>query len=131
MADPRQGSGRPSVGTPIAIATSGWKPGDPGRRARISGVLAAEVSGCPYLTRGGGHRLWVVWPAGFTARIGGDGRVELIGTDGVVVAREGDHIQAGGTLAGRKATEPLPGIPAGAVPTTIQSTITARPGPSI
>jgi hypothetical protein len=63
--------------------------------------------------------------------------VELIGPDGVVIAREGDHIQAGGTLAGRKAIEPLPCIPAGAVLTTVQSTITVqstltvRPGPSI
>jgi hypothetical protein len=73
----------------ITISNSDWEPRDAGMRALGGGTLRAAKNGCPYLASG--TRLWVVWPEGFQARIGSDGRLVLLAPDGAIVAHEGVH----------------------------------------
>jgi len=110
-------------GRPVPITTSDWKPGDPARTGLIVGELRADESGCPYLT----EAQWIVWPAGYSARVSAGGTVELIGPDGGVLAREGDYVEAGGAPAGLTSTKSTPCIPQGVVLTDIQSSLNVTP----
>ena len=65
--------------------------------AGISGTLVADSTyGLALETSG--QRLGAVWPSGYTARRE-SGAVLLVGPEGAVVAREGDHIRAAGGYA--------------------------------
>jgi hypothetical protein len=113
------------AGRPVATSNSDWEPGDAGMRALVGGTLRAAKNGCPYLASG--TRLWVVWPEGFQARIGSDGRLVLLAPDGAIVAHEGDYIEAGGGLAVGRARPGMPCIPSGVELTAIQSEIVVQP----
>lgn len=91
----------PSPSLSITIPTSSWKPGDGAQQALRSGVLRATPEGCPYLTSPdprtpSDERTALVWPAGYSARYAGDGKVELVAPNGSVVVREGDSLSVGG-----------------------------------
>jgi hypothetical protein len=113
-------------GRPIPITTSGWRPGDPSRTGLITGQLHADENGCPYLGQKE-QRQWIVWPAGYSARIAAGGAVELIGPDGAVLAREGDYVEAGGAPADLTSTVSTPCVPKGVVLTTIESSLNVTP----
>lgn len=89
-----------SLGTPIVVATSSWKPGDGGDLALLTGTLRATSEGCPYVdaSMNPAHPspVAVVWPAGYQARREPGGGIEVTGPDGSVVIREGDRFRAGG-----------------------------------
>lgn len=89
-----------SLGTPIVVATSSWKPGDGGDQAQLTGTLRATSEGCPYVdaSMNPAHPspVALVWPAGYQARRAPGGGIEVTGPDGSVVIREGDRFQAGG-----------------------------------
>ena len=88
------GSVAPGDGTPLPIPTSQWKDGDDSMAALAEGVLVLRPDSCLVLVSDT-VELVVAWPAGFTAvqRIGG---IDVLGTDGSVVAREGEQISLGG-----------------------------------
>lgn len=108
------------------ISTSTWEPGDPGRDALIMGELRFTREGCPYLGSPA-HRQWVIWPAGYAARVQPDGGVVLVTADGRVMS-EGDRVEAGGVAAGLPASA-RPCIPDGAIETIIQSEVLIRDRP--
>jgi hypothetical protein len=91
----------------IPIATSSWKPGDGALQARGGGVLRTTPDGCPYFAAPDSRSpatdgTPVIWPAGFTARYAKDGKVEVLGPNGSVIAREGDILYfSGGMLPSR------------------------------
>jgi hypothetical protein len=103
---------RPSQ-TPISIATSSWKPGDPANLARQEGILTATASQCLYLRNTHGELATggLVWPAGYTAREV-DGSIEVARPDGVVVAKTGQRLVVGGGF-GDSDSAVCPGIGAG------------------
>ncbi|MFI7060388.1 hypothetical protein ACIBL3_05345 [Kribbella sp. NPDC050124] len=102
-----QPTSTPSLSIPIA--TSDWKPGGPRLQALRTGVVRAGPDGCPYLTPGDPRstgRTPLVWPAGFTARYGADGKVEVLAPDGTVAVREGDRLSVGGGLLPQREPKP-------------------------
>jgi hypothetical protein len=98
-ADPGAQSATPTTATAdhrVSLPTSGWVPGDPGRTALITGVVAGSASvdgGCVWLEGNAGQRLAVLWPKGYTATFG---PVTVLDADGEVIAREDQHLRAGG-----------------------------------
>jgi len=90
-------------GTPVAIATSDWKPGDDSLQALIGGTLQVNKEGCIFLPverdRSDdipGTAVDVVWPAGYTAERLADGTVVVKRPDGEVVAATGHEFRSGG-----------------------------------
>lgn len=77
-------------------------------QARVSGTLVAD-STYGLALENSGYRMGAVWPYGYTARRE-SGVVLLVGSGGVVVAREGDHIHAAGGSAGEGAVNVECGI---------------------
>lgn len=81
------------------VPTSSWRPGDPSMLALAMGTLAAGTyrgQWCVWLGgRPGSRGLPVVWPAGFRAR---RHPLELVDSQGTVVARGGERIKIGGGL---------------------------------
>ena len=92
------GAGRSGTAAPPpldAVPTSAWRPGDASLQALVRGTLrGGDERGtfCVWLA-GGGRRAAVIWPAGYHAR---RHPLELLDARGVVVARGGDLISAGG-----------------------------------
>jgi hypothetical protein len=63
----------------------------------IDGFTAGNLyalSGCPVLTSGG-ERFLVIYPSDWDMREGSEG-VELVGPDGLTVARQGDEVAVRG-----------------------------------
>lgn len=91
----------PSVSwTPTPIPTSGWS-GGPAEAAAIGGTLARDASGCLVVRAGTVLR----WPKGYPAQTSSSGVVEVLNTEGELVARTGWSVDLGGGLA--------PGAPTG------------------
>lgn len=65
-----------------------------------------------------------MWPAGYTARLDGEGRLELLDSANGVVAREGDTVQVGGGMASESAEPLLPCAPTSAF--VVNSAVTVR-----
>ena len=84
----------PPVG-PVTIQTMAENPVC--AAARVAGVLVADPHYGLAFKADGGVR-GVVWPYGYSARRESDGIVVLIDPAGVVVAREGDRIDASGAV---------------------------------
>jgi hypothetical protein len=89
----------PAVGTPPACMA-----------ALISGLLVADQGEGLVLRQDSGIRRPVIWPNGYAVRLNKD-RLELLDSDGIVVAREGDYV----TLAGgeRGSGNPSPWLSCG------------------
>jgi hypothetical protein len=87
-------------GVAVGLPTSGWKPGDVSQQARLTGVVTVDRDGCifasPATENAGNGKVGLLWPAGFTARREGDGRVSVLDGDGRVILREGDRFRVGG-----------------------------------
>lgn len=113
-----------SLGTPIVVATSTWKPGDGGDAALLTGTLRTTSAGCPYVdsSMDPAHPspVALVWPAGYQARRAPGGGIEVTGPDGSVVIQEGDRFQAGG---GYSESKGLPCTLGAAQAFSIQSSI--------
>jgi len=78
-----------------AVPTSSWTPGSPSFTALARGTLeSGMVSGtfCVWLAARGGHSP-IVWPADYHIRLR---PLELLNSQGVVVARGGDQVRFGG-----------------------------------
>lgn len=58
----------------------------------------AERSGC--LVVGGGKGIVLLWPEGYTARTGPDGRVQVLDDNGMVVGTVGEEVTLGGGNVG-------------------------------
>ena len=80
-----------SAGKPLEIPTSSWRTGDGAMEALGSGRLIVSASGCLML----GPTV-LVWPAGYTARVGSDGLVRVVSVAGEVIAVSGQRFSAGG-----------------------------------
>jgi hypothetical protein len=77
------------------VPTSAWRPGDVSLLALVRGTLrGGDERGtfCVWLA-GRGRRSAIIWPAGYHARLH---PFELLDAQGVVVAKGGDLISAGG-----------------------------------
>lgn len=85
------GTSASPTGRPFPLTTSSWRPGDPAQQAAVRATLSLDGRGC--LVVGG---LPLVWPAGFTARVGPDGLVRVMNTEGSIVAVSGQLLTAGG-----------------------------------
>jgi hypothetical protein len=109
----------------IGISTSTWRPGDPGRTARIRGVLRFDPGRCPYLVSEH-SRLWVVWPAGYGAQVAPTGEGVLVTADGEQI-REGALVEAGGAIAGNVADEGMACIEKGATFSVVESALQVTP----
>ena len=67
--------------------------------ARAEGVVTTHDE-CVFL-RSGNSEMLVAWPRGTSARVAGDGRVEILNQDGDIIAREGQEVVlGGGSLSG-------------------------------
>lgn len=88
-------SGVASSAGPIAVPVSSWTSGEDAMLAELSGVLRGDSSGCIYVDGRQGQGQLVVWPKGFSAQLKGD-QVEVLDAEGVVVAKTGSAINAGG-----------------------------------
>lgn len=86
-------------GTVVRVPTSDWLPGQPSGTTRIDGQLASDERHCVYVDTADGQEIWPVWPAGYTARVDDQGRVSIYDGGDRLVAREGQRLQATGTLA--------------------------------
>ena len=86
--------------TLYTVPTSSWRPGDPSLLALTIGTLGSgryRGRWCVWLTgRSGSGRFPIVWPAGFRAQ---RHPLELLNSQGRVVARGGERIKLGGGLA--------------------------------
>ncbi len=81
----------------VVLNTSDWTPGAGGMEALVGGTLSIDAQGCVHLTHGDNERKSdVVWPKGFTARLGDDGKVILFDSHGKMALREGQTFQTGG-----------------------------------
>jgi len=80
-------------GVPLPLTTSSWQPGDAADLAAISGSFGLDGQGC-LVGLGVGEPL--IWPAGFTAQIGGDGLVRVMNPEGTIVAVSGQTMTAAG-----------------------------------
>ncbi len=66
-------------------------------QAGMGGQLLISEDGCPTIVRDGdGVEVAVVWPKGWTARIGDRGKWEVVDPSGTLRATDGDLISAGG-----------------------------------
>ncbi len=65
-----------------------------------------------------------MWPAGYTARLDGEGRLELLDSANNVVAREGDTAEVGGGMASESTEPRLPCVPTPAF--VVHSAVTVR-----
>lgn len=85
----------------VVLNTSDWTPRSGyGMEAIVGATLSIDAEGCVHLTYGdSGRKSDVVWPKGFTARLGDDGKVILFDSHGKIALREGQTFQtAGGTI---------------------------------
>jgi len=71
------------------------KPANFMMQAIVGGEVAVDAAGCVFL-RSGTHREDVVWPYGFSGRVGPDGRVRILDETGRVVLIEGQSFSSGG-----------------------------------
>lgn len=94
-AAPPPGVANQAAGSPVAIATSSWKPGDASALMAFGGTLGINEENCLHL-RGGGGPVDIIWPADYTAEQGADGTVVVKRPDGQVVAATGRSFEAGG-----------------------------------
>jgi hypothetical protein len=89
-------------GAVVELPSSGWKPGDGGRAAALTGTVAVDERGC--VTVGSsedaaeisGPEFGLLWPVGYMARRDADGHVSILDHTGRVVLREGDAFEVGG-----------------------------------
>ena len=65
----------------------------------LQGTLEVDEERCLYLADASGAQTWVIWPAGYTARINDDGLVGLYDGSDRLVARDGQTIQMSGARA--------------------------------
>lgn len=89
--------GSDTAATAIKVPTGEWIPGQPGGSTTIRGNLAVDGRHCVYLQNPAGE-IWPVWPAGFRARLDANGKVSLYDGKDHLVARDGEGIQATGTM---------------------------------
>jgi|GEM_PF-3197735 len=85
------GAAPSSSWTPTPVPTSGWS-GGAGLQALAFGTLERDKNGCLGLGPGSAFR----WPKGFTGRTSSSGVVEVLNTQGQVVARTGHPVKLGG-----------------------------------
>lgn len=86
-----------SAVTAIKVPTGDWIPGQQVGSTPISGTLAVDSRHCVYL-QGAAGEVWPVWPAGYRAQLDDAGHVSLYDGADNLVARDGEDIQATGTL---------------------------------
>lgn len=99
----------PERATPVDLPTTGWKHGDDGEQALISGTLALDENDCVVLDHpDAGTRTYAAWPSGYTATIDAEG-LHLINANGIEVARQGDEVEMGGGYG--LAHDPHPCLP--------------------
>jgi hypothetical protein len=89
--------GSDTAATAIKVPTGEWIPGQPGGTTSIQGTLAVDGRHCVYLQNPSGE-IWPVWPAGFRARLDANGKVSLYDGKDHLVARDGEGVQATGTM---------------------------------
>ncbi|UUZ58049.1 hypothetical protein [Nocardioides sp. B-3] len=109
--------------TSVEISKSSRRPGDPSRKALISGALGFTSRGCPHI----GTVMGVVWPDGFTSSVKPDGEQVVVTADGREIA-EGDLVEAGGAAAATRAEPGMPCVEPGTTLTLIQSSVKTVPG---
>ncbi|MBK8077377.1 MAG: hypothetical protein IPK24_17855 [Kineosporiaceae bacterium] len=93
-----------AAATSVALPTSNWPAPD-----GTSSAMLAELSGS--LTQRGTcllvGDLLVIWPRGTTGRLAEDGRIDVLSSDGTVIARTGQHLHlTGGSIPDRVITVP-------------------------
>lgn len=76
------------------MPTSTWEVGTAGKQAGLSGTLRFAADGCPYVDMGG-HRVWVVMPAGARG-VSVDGERSIVDPTDLVYGTEGDEVFWGG-----------------------------------
>ena len=80
----------------VALPTSSWAPGQPGRLAQLEGVVEGGAdTGCVWI-RAASKKVRIVWPRGYAARFN---PLEILDGSGRVVARGGDRVRLGGGFA--------------------------------
>ena len=89
--------GSDTAATAIKVPTGDWIPGQPTGSTTIQGTLAVNAQHCVFLKNPSGE-LWPVWPAGFQARLDSNGKVSLYDGKDHLVARDGESVQATGTM---------------------------------
>ncbi len=67
-----------------------------------------------------------MWPAGYSARLDGGGRLELLDSANNVVAREGDTVQVGGGMASESVKPSLPCVSTPAFVVNSDVTVTKK-----
>jgi hypothetical protein len=89
-------------GAVVELPSSGWKPGDGGRAAALTGTVAVDERGCVTVASSedpaevSGPEFGLLWPVGYTARRDDNGQVSILDEAGRVVLREGDSFEVGG-----------------------------------
>jgi hypothetical protein len=87
--------------TPVELPSTGYGPGDLAARSTLTGEVALSPDGC-VVSRSAADSVALLWPAGWTAQLGDDGRTEILDPKGTVVLHEGDTFEApGGTYQGK------------------------------
>ncbi len=89
---PRRAKGRMSR---FKVPTSGWKPGDPMKRATTAGRLSFANRSCPTVAGSTGRGWVVAWPEGTYGDVY-DGEPAVFDADGSLLAVEGDELRFGG-----------------------------------
>ena len=114
--------------TTVRVPTSEWIPGQPSGETLVQGVLAIDARRCVYLDTTEQGRIWPVWPAGYTARVGDDDSVSLYDGGNDLVARQGQRVQLNATVTSAAAYAGEPCLPADGQVAAVQSEVTALAG---
>lgn len=77
------------------VPTSGWKPGDPMKRATTAGRLSFANRSCPTVAGSTGRGWVVAWPEGTYGDVY-DAEPAVFDADGSLLAVEGDELRFGG-----------------------------------
>ncbi|MEP9361860.1 hypothetical protein ABLE68_02770 [Nocardioides sp. CN2-186] len=117
--------GTETQATVIRVPTGDWIPGQAVGTETIRGALSVDSRQCVYLETEDAKELWPVWPAGFIARLGSDGKVSLYDGKDHLVARDGETIQASGTFTSASAYVGEPCLPSDDKVAAVQSEVTA------
>lgn len=104
------------------LPTDGWQTGDAGLNALTSGAFHADRRGdlgCAWI---GSDRSPFLWPQGYHLRFD---PTELLASNGDVVAREGERVQAGGGYVAVSKSTPC--LAKGNTTWAVESAITKAP----